>query len=448
MSAVQSHVGLIPVIVARGGTGATSLTDGGVLLGSGTGAITALAQATTGQVLVGASGADPAFTSTPSVATSLTAPTLLATTFDTNVAAAGVTLAGTTLSADGTDANISITINAKGSGSVVQTRGEVGGDVSIDATNTDNTNGASRAGFEAAVGGTSAGDPYVNFLISGGQTFTMGIDNSVSGDPFVISDAATLGTTNVMSISGTDHDISVYSLQQSNLKLTFQSSPLLQSNANTGAAPTGATGDVNLMQLQGGWIMNQFIIGGGQTIIAPRMTTTGLLTSLDLTNTEGAEYNFGVNPNNPFAFTIGTSPAFFIELQVNAADVGGLDPLLIGFRKQAANDGTYTNYTDVASIGARATTAADVAVISTNLNAGGFVYTNTTDAWTDGQTKTFKVLVSGAGVVTYTINGAAPTVTAAFTFDSGDVVMPFVHHVFGAATPGAINWISLAVGLQ
>lgn len=42
--------------------------------------------------------------------------TAAATTFDTNVAAAGVTLAGTTLAADGTDANIDITVTPKGSG--------------------------------------------------------------------------------------------------------------------------------------------------------------------------------------------------------------------------------------------------------------------------------------------------------------------------------------------
>ncbi len=45
--------------VASGGTGASTLTDGGVLLGSGTGAITALGQATNGQLVVGSTGADP-----------------------------------------------------------------------------------------------------------------------------------------------------------------------------------------------------------------------------------------------------------------------------------------------------------------------------------------------------------------------------------------------------
>ena len=45
---------------------------------------------------------------------SITLTGVNATTFDTNVAAAGVTLAGTALSADGTDANIPIVLTPKG----------------------------------------------------------------------------------------------------------------------------------------------------------------------------------------------------------------------------------------------------------------------------------------------------------------------------------------------
>jgi len=45
--------------VAAGGTGAASLTDGGILLGSGTGAITALGAATNGQIPIGDGTTDP-----------------------------------------------------------------------------------------------------------------------------------------------------------------------------------------------------------------------------------------------------------------------------------------------------------------------------------------------------------------------------------------------------
>jgi len=209
--------------------------------------------------------AEVAATLTTSLQEHLTG-TSLATTFDTNVAAAGVTLAGTTLAADGTDANIGIAITPKGSGAVavvgavditgdldvdnlnlngnsiistdvdgditlapngtgtttvsnggilvsggdvINTHSDAGTDVTVEVTNSDNTNLASRAGFEVATGGASGGDPYVNFLISGGQTFTMGIDNSTANDDFVISDSAALGTTNRISIDGSSGDVSV-----------------------------------------------------------------------------------------------------------------------------------------------------------------------------------------------------------------------------------------------
>ena len=47
--------------VANGGTGATTLTSNGVLIGNGTGAITATAEGATGQVLVGVTGGNPVF---------------------------------------------------------------------------------------------------------------------------------------------------------------------------------------------------------------------------------------------------------------------------------------------------------------------------------------------------------------------------------------------------
>lgn len=165
--------------VASGGTGVATLTDHGVLLGSGAGAITATAVGATGEVIIGNTGADPSWlaagtdtyvltakgagvlpaweansainttyhtdggdatesgdaitiaggtnittagaaaTATINLDAAITLTTVNATTFDTNVAAAGVTLAGTSLLADGTDANIDVNITAKGTGHVI-----------------------------------------------------------------------------------------------------------------------------------------------------------------------------------------------------------------------------------------------------------------------------------------------------------------------------------------
>lgn len=112
--ATQNAIGSSkPIEVAFGGTGAATLTDHSVLVGSGTGALTALAVGATGEILVGSTGADPTWSASPTVTT------MNATTFDTNVAAAGVTLTGTTLAADGSDADIDINITAKGTGQVI-----------------------------------------------------------------------------------------------------------------------------------------------------------------------------------------------------------------------------------------------------------------------------------------------------------------------------------------
>jgi hypothetical protein len=62
--------GTLPV--ANGGTGATTLTDGGLLLGSGTGAITALGVATNGQIPIGDGTTDPVLATLTGTANEIT----------------------------------------------------------------------------------------------------------------------------------------------------------------------------------------------------------------------------------------------------------------------------------------------------------------------------------------------------------------------------------------
>lgn len=82
---------------------------------STTAATTRMTIAPTGEITVAAPDSGTALTVTGDVS----ATTVFATTFDTNVAAAGVTLAGTTLAADGSDTDINITLTPKGAGTVV-----------------------------------------------------------------------------------------------------------------------------------------------------------------------------------------------------------------------------------------------------------------------------------------------------------------------------------------
>ena len=66
-----SITGITDLVVADGGTGASSLTDGGVLLGSGTGAITAMAVLGDGEMIVGDGTTDPVAESGATLRTSI-----------------------------------------------------------------------------------------------------------------------------------------------------------------------------------------------------------------------------------------------------------------------------------------------------------------------------------------------------------------------------------------
>jgi hypothetical protein len=86
---------------------------------SDTAALGWLAVGGANEILIGNAGADASWSSSPTVTT------MKATTFDTNITAAGTTLSGTTWAADGTDANIGMTITPKGTGTLTLTTGDM-----------------------------------------------------------------------------------------------------------------------------------------------------------------------------------------------------------------------------------------------------------------------------------------------------------------------------------
>lgn len=135
--------------------GQSALTAHGVLVGEGTStALTSLAVGSTGTLLVGSTGADPAF---------------------------------------GTSATGDFTFTSSAAGA---TR-------TLTVSNTDNTNSASTALVQTTVGGASAGDPVHTYTVTGATSFTTGIDNSAS-DAFKISASTALGTTDtfIMTTAG------------------------------------------------------------------------------------------------------------------------------------------------------------------------------------------------------------------------------------------------------
>jgi len=187
-----------------------------------------------------------------------------------------------------------------------------------------------------------------------------------------------------------------------------------------GGAATGAAGDENVMIF--GKNVFEYHILGTQTILAPVIDANGLVADLDDTADDGVEIGQGITARSPSAFTVGTD-AFYLKVNFIIEDVDGTDDCAVGFRGDEAYQAAIDDYNDMAALNV----ISGAIYIETIDDNGSTTSTDTTDTWADGETHTLAVFVSAAGAVTYQIDGAAPTATAAHSIDSGDVVVPFFY---------------------
>jgi hypothetical protein len=224
-----------------------------------------------------------------------------------------------------------------------------------------------------------------------------------------------------------------------NIIETFRTQPVVVQD--DGTAASGVDAENNVMAFE----HNTFRLHnlGTQTIIVPILEADGLEIGRDKTVGEGSELSLGILARSPGSYVIGTD-AFYLKATLLVADVSGVDELAIGFRKAEAERALIDNYLDMAVLNLQLGNI----FIETILNNAATTSTDTTNDWADAASHTLEVYVAKSGAVTYKIDGAAPTVTAAFTFDSGDTVMAMVHLVHAATTPGKVHISRWECGLQ
>jgi len=223
----------------------------------------------------------------------------------------------------------------------------------------------------------------------------------------------------------------------------FQKAGICGGITNTGL-PTGTGGDENYM-ISGNGNYFEYHILGTQTILYPTWTlATGLNISMDATDNDGVEWTNGITSKSKCAFTVGTDGAFHFKVRFSIADVSGSDDCAIGFRKAEAYQANIDDYDEMAALNV----ISGAINIETILNAGATTTTDTTDTWADAETHVLEVYVSAAGVVTYKIDGAAPTTTAAFTFDDAEVVVPFFYLLNSSDLHGNIVLTAWECGLD
>jgi len=236
----------------------------------------------------------------------------------------------------------------------------------------------------------------------------------------------------------------VISKRPKNLRFEFDRAPRpIASISGAGGAATGTAGDENMLMWPG--LTLEYHILGTQTIVFPSMTTTGLdIGSLDQTANDGLELCPGINSDHDQRFVVGTDAPFYAEAKIKVADVSGTDDLAFGFRKVEAYQANIDDYDEMAVLNV---ISGDIN-IETILNGAATTTTDTTDNLADAGTVSLKVLVSAAGVVTYQIDGAAPTTTAAFTFDDAEVLVPFLYFLQDTDIAGTVELIHWEAGHQ
>ena len=210
----------------------------------------------------------------------------------------------------------------------------------------------------------------------------------------------------------------------------FDDNPI--SAAIAGGAAGGSAGNENVLLTAENAF--EYHIMGTQTIKAPSKAATGLDISMDNVDNDGIELTQGILAGSKHAYTIGTDGPFFLRVKFSIADVSGTDDCAVGFRLAEAYQANIDDYNDMACLNV----ISGAIYMETIVGGASTVPTDTTDTWGDGDIMELKVVVSDAGVVTYQVDGAAPTVVAAFTFTDTIVVVPFVHYLHATTTPGAI----------
>ena len=293
--------------VANGGTGASTLTDGGVLLGSGTGAITATAVLTNGQLLIGDGTGDP------TVAT-LTAGT-------------GVSI---------TNGAGSIEISAAGSGGTVTSVAIAG----TDGIDVDSGSPITGAGTITLGLSNIANDKLANSTVSyGGVSLALGGTDATPA--FNLTDATSLpltsGVTGVLPIANGGTNISSYT-----------TGDILYASSGTALAKLAIGTSGQVLAVSSGGIVEWIDNDEGDITSVANATNGGL----DVTNGTGPDVTLAMDINNLSAATIDVAADFIAFSDESAAG----DPT----KKESVAD----LITAIAGTGLSATSG----VLSTTLN--------------------------------------------------------------------------------
>lgn len=195
-----------------------------------------------------------------------------------------------------------------------------GGTLGAEIFNTDNSSTASRSALNIRVGGTSAGDATLSWIVNSGSTWTSGVDNTDS-DSWKLSADLSLGTNDVIAV--TTAGAVTFSNTSSNVTINSAANGVstgLVINNTSNTASSGALLQINTAGTSGGRQVLQFI------------NTTDTVFSISKTSSTNAPLIFSAgNPGTNDNLTITSSgeitnalqPAFLAYLASTVTNVTG-----------------------------------------------------------------------------------------------------------------------------
>jgi hypothetical protein len=216
-----------------------------------------------------------------------------------------------------------------------------------------------------------------------------------------------------------------------NIDVAFESAPIVSAVDVAGAAYAGGDAKTVPMWIDGEFFQQTNI--GIKTILSPLQTATGLNVALDQVDNEGCEINNGILSNSPAAYVVGAGYDYVAECTVNIADVSGSDDCIFGVRKAEAHQAALDDYDEMAGLNV----ISGSVKAETILNGGATSTSSALATVADGVDVTLRVVVRNSGKCEFSVDGTLAS-SVSFTFDSGEVIVPFFQFLHATTSPGDV----------
>ncbi len=229
-------------------------------------------------------------------------------------------------------------------------------------------------------------------------------------------------------------------LYSENIDDDFSSALVCSNFDNTdGTIYTGAAGEkIGVHSGRAGY--EYYCAAGTAAVVAPYQSADGLEVKPQIT-AGAVEMTNGTTALSRAAHVVGSLLAtdakeIYFKTKIKIDDISDVTELWVGMRKAEAYQADPENYDELVAFNIGKDADGQIE-IHTILNGATTVETDTTETdWANGGEHTLEIRVTNGGVVSFLYDGATPTVTKAFTFDSGEVILPFLHLDTETGDPG------------